>query len=380
MTKQPVARLGDSGNHGGRIVSAKSPILADGISMATVGDMYACPIHGTNPIVSGMPGSFGTNELIAHVGSHTACGDVIATGSTKVFVDAPPGVSSSAGFTELDLHYVNTCRLCKKEVDGDPLRDISYNRYFQGKEDAVCCDKDWNRRIRRIIDTDTQDIDGIWQRLCQWYVEHKTEWRAKDSFMSIVITMDSVLGRNYYSIKDKADQDRWLSVKKSLGNIRFGGRGEVDYPSFDKVQHFLGGAGMGNETLAIFAGDVVESRDAFIRTYGEIRGNIKPHHVGYDLHDMEWTWAGGAFFQTIYEMPEEKIDTILTHYADSTLIFSDTYHSIMPTKDGAARFEHNPHIDHAEQNIPPLSDMIGAFAKIRENIGLMKTRLVQYAQ
>lgn len=131
MNKQPVARLGDSGSHGGHIISAKSNILADGIPVATVGDMYACPVHGTNPIVSGMPGSFGTKKLIAHVGSRTACGDVIVTGSPKVFVDLPHGAHSLDGFTRPNLHYVNTCRLCKKDVDGDPLRDASYNRYFE---------------------------------------------------------------------------------------------------------------------------------------------------------------------------------------------------------------------------------------------------------
>lgn len=79
-------------------------------------------------------------------------------------------------------------------------------------------------------------------------------------------------------------------------------------------------------------------------------------------------------------MPEENIDTILTRYADSIFMLSDTYTSIMPNRDDSPRFKDNPNIDHAEQEAPPLSDMIVAFAQIRKNIEIMKTKLVEYAQ
>lgn len=48
-----VIRLGDTGSHGGEVVTASSKFIVEDKEAARVGDIYACPIHGENPIVQG---------------------------------------------------------------------------------------------------------------------------------------------------------------------------------------------------------------------------------------------------------------------------------------------------------------------------------------
>jgi uncharacterized Zn-binding protein involved in type VI secretion len=83
-----VARLGDTGSHGGAIVSGSPNTTVNGLPVARVGDTYACPIHGPNPIVSGSPRAFANGRNIAHIGSATACGATITSGSPNTFVGA----------------------------------------------------------------------------------------------------------------------------------------------------------------------------------------------------------------------------------------------------------------------------------------------------
>ena len=82
-----VARLGDPGTHGGAIVTASPDTYCDGIKVARVGDTYACPAHGPNPIVAGSPTTFVNSRAVARVGDPTACGAVIAAGSPTMTID-----------------------------------------------------------------------------------------------------------------------------------------------------------------------------------------------------------------------------------------------------------------------------------------------------
>lgn len=89
--KKNVARLGDKGSHGGAIVTAASTIFVNGKPMARVGDMYACPKHGSNPIVTGATSVLGEGKLVAYKGSWTACGARIIEGSSDTFVGLESG-------------------------------------------------------------------------------------------------------------------------------------------------------------------------------------------------------------------------------------------------------------------------------------------------
>lgn len=117
MAAKGVARVGDTGSHGGTIITGASTISVNGRKIARVGDIYACPIHGNNPIISGARSFFGEGKLVAHVGSKTACGAVITSGSPNTFTDDSTSITdtSMAVFAEI------TETLGSDPLGGDPL-------------------------------------------------------------------------------------------------------------------------------------------------------------------------------------------------------------------------------------------------------------------
>jgi uncharacterized Zn-binding protein involved in type VI secretion len=74
--------LGDTGSHGGLVSTASPDVWAQGRRVARVGDMYDCPEHGPNPIVSGSPNTTANGQAIARVGDTTACGATLIGGAT----------------------------------------------------------------------------------------------------------------------------------------------------------------------------------------------------------------------------------------------------------------------------------------------------------
>jgi uncharacterized Zn-binding protein involved in type VI secretion len=79
----PVARIGDSSSHGGTITTSASKSICEGKLIARVTDLLACPIHGSNPIVTGSPKFITEGQLTARTGSLTQCGASIIGGATK---------------------------------------------------------------------------------------------------------------------------------------------------------------------------------------------------------------------------------------------------------------------------------------------------------
>ena len=106
MFEKPVARVGDTGSHGGTIIDGSPIIKAKERPIALVGSTYNCPIHGPNPIVTGAQSIFGNNIFIAHVGSKTACGAEITSGSSEVFINIPDS-------NMLHLIHANIVKVCK---------------------------------------------------------------------------------------------------------------------------------------------------------------------------------------------------------------------------------------------------------------------------
>ena len=84
----PVARLGDTSSHGGTIVSVTTTrTYCNGILVARLGDMHACPIpgHGTTPLVSSPDSTISAEgHVLATVGSVAGCGAVINSASPNV--------------------------------------------------------------------------------------------------------------------------------------------------------------------------------------------------------------------------------------------------------------------------------------------------------
>jgi len=79
----PQARLGDSSSHGGTIITAAARTMVNGLPVARMGDLHACPIpgHGVTPIVTGSATTLTEGQPNARIGDMTACGAVIVAGS-----------------------------------------------------------------------------------------------------------------------------------------------------------------------------------------------------------------------------------------------------------------------------------------------------------
>ena len=77
------ARLGDRSSHGGVIITAAMRTVVNGMPLARMGDLHACPIpgHGVTPIVTGSLDTITEGMPNARIGDVTACGAVIVTGS-----------------------------------------------------------------------------------------------------------------------------------------------------------------------------------------------------------------------------------------------------------------------------------------------------------
>jgi uncharacterized Zn-binding protein involved in type VI secretion len=72
----PIVRLGDSTSHGGKVISASTTHLIDGIGIARVGDMVTCPHagHGINSITEGASTYLIGGRMVALHGHRCACG------------------------------------------------------------------------------------------------------------------------------------------------------------------------------------------------------------------------------------------------------------------------------------------------------------------
>ncbi|WP_242221698.1 PAAR domain-containing protein [Shinella zoogloeoides] len=78
-----IVRLGDTGTHGGAVITSASKWKCEGKLIARRGDLYACPIHGVNPIVQGSSRWKCENADIARHGDATACGASLISGASK---------------------------------------------------------------------------------------------------------------------------------------------------------------------------------------------------------------------------------------------------------------------------------------------------------
>lgn len=82
-----IARVGDSASHGGTLITGSPNVLTNGKSVCRLGDTYACPQHGNNPIVSASTNVNANDKGVARVGDATSCGATITSGSPDTFVD-----------------------------------------------------------------------------------------------------------------------------------------------------------------------------------------------------------------------------------------------------------------------------------------------------
>lgn len=84
-----VARIGDTIDHGGRVVSGSASAFAEGMPVARLGDLVLCEQHGLKKIIqTDYANVMVEGKPVAHIGATCECGAKIITGAATCIVDA----------------------------------------------------------------------------------------------------------------------------------------------------------------------------------------------------------------------------------------------------------------------------------------------------
>ena len=83
-----IARLGDTSDHGGTIITGSATFLANGLKGCIDGDLHSCPIrdHGVTAI-NGTANFTSNDKRGIKVGDRAGCGATITTGSPSISTD-----------------------------------------------------------------------------------------------------------------------------------------------------------------------------------------------------------------------------------------------------------------------------------------------------
>ena len=81
-------RLGDSSDHGGKMISAGSTVVVNGVPMCVDQDMHSCPIpyHGITPVTASSSVKSTDGKRVIKVGDVAGCGAIITQGSLTLTV------------------------------------------------------------------------------------------------------------------------------------------------------------------------------------------------------------------------------------------------------------------------------------------------------
>lgn len=87
MANHAVARVDDTIDHGGKILTGSPTGSAEGKAIARVGDTVLCDAHGTVTITTGSASYSYESRKVARVTSLCSCGATIITGSPSKTCD-----------------------------------------------------------------------------------------------------------------------------------------------------------------------------------------------------------------------------------------------------------------------------------------------------
>lgn len=88
MNSKRVICLGDSTDHGGKVISAaQGKTAVNGRPVVTEGDLVYCPqCKGTFPITEGSPMMRFKGKGVAHEGMKTACGATLFASTNEIVI------------------------------------------------------------------------------------------------------------------------------------------------------------------------------------------------------------------------------------------------------------------------------------------------------
>jgi uncharacterized Zn-binding protein involved in type VI secretion len=88
MSVLRAVRVGDTTDHGGRVISGDDTRIINDRKVARLGDLVDCPLHGLTRIIStNAAAEFTGDRRTAHLGCLTSCGARVVTGSDNHDID-----------------------------------------------------------------------------------------------------------------------------------------------------------------------------------------------------------------------------------------------------------------------------------------------------
>lgn len=81
------SRITDLGDHGPMLITGSHNFIDENKPSSRIGDIYDCPIHGPNLVITGSPKTIVNNRRNCRITSITECGAVIITGAAKCITD-----------------------------------------------------------------------------------------------------------------------------------------------------------------------------------------------------------------------------------------------------------------------------------------------------
>ncbi len=103
---QPIIVLGDTTDHGGKVITAGSTADTNGFPWARKGDMVSCPkCKGVFPIAQGDPNFISDGAPVAYAGCSVACGAKLIGGKQGITTTVPHGGAAPGAGGGLDNRF-----------------------------------------------------------------------------------------------------------------------------------------------------------------------------------------------------------------------------------------------------------------------------------
>lgn len=191
--------------------------------------------------------------------------------------------------------------------------------------------------LRQIIDDGTHDPDTIYQKQLTWFVE--TSEPVEGAYVEYVVRpMYELFGKRVSHLED-ADRQRFGKVVQWTSDHAQ----DSPWTGFDKFQHFVAGQYLSHEYgywASATAGVGVEIFDEFKAKWltftdyvGLTENALRPHHIGFDTADADFTLQGALWADVVDDLTPEHRLSFFKAVTSSGSSYSEFF---APASNGAA--------------------------------------------
>ncbi|WP_127959535.1 PAAR domain-containing protein [Serratia microhaemolytica] len=341
--------------------------ICDGLPIALKGHNVSCPAcDSIGVIAEGVAGLDFNNIPVALEGHMVACR--CPPGSHRLIAKSTPGATTSAatGYqcslsstahpipvqTSATAAYQHSmspaqhapaadtaslqARLAQQStaMTSAPVQKVC--RYcLRDIELGNACTASFHSVIRESIDAG-HNINGVFQALCTFYVEHFDIWQNKH-VSKMFSDLHDVVGKNFDSLSSTDKKRFFILIDRQVKTNFYGlmynhdkrdpSYGEHEY-NYDKVQHLIAGLWLGSKysySTGLMTAWAVEKIDTYKVVWGELTGTRKRHHIGFDWYDYAFTVAGAALGHLLSSVEAQRCLKDLTLFASGAAKFDSFY-------------------------------------------------------